>query len=490
MNSSTKLSSRTDRALLMAGRNWNVFPCTQVTNTGYCSCRQKEKCGSPGKHPRIKNWQDHATTDPDQIKVWWKKWGDANIGIATGAESNLVVLDFDPRHGGLQTLKDLVDQYPEIKNTFRVATGGGGWHLYFTHPAESTKTCSDILPGMDIRGTGGLVIGPGSIHESGKPYQIENADDPIPLPAGLLPLCLKQTYARTYEGTEEQRKNNLGSTEEQLKQIGEGSTGSKKNPALRDLDFNSLTDEQKTGISKAVERSIPDAPARRNRLTLTLARWLLAVPGIDKTIDPESLRPIVKRWHDMALTSAEKHRFTIKSSFNQTMDDFRYSFANAKCPMNTTMSGVVANISDEIREHNIPDTVKSCGESLGYTDDRDVMTLISLCWHLHQLWEIEGFPLASRSAATALEVIGTSEPRSFQWVSRTMTHLERDKVIRCLHRVPKGTRGKANTYLWTWTPPAAAPPELDWLTSGTSRHQDKSAAQQLRDIEAKFGKSK
>lgn len=473
----------TDHALQLVVKGWRVFPCHEITHIGHCSCNKRGDCSSRGKHPRIKFWQDQATADPDQVVAWWSQWPTANIGIQTGELSRIVVLDFDPRHGGQETLLKLTEKYPEITDTFRVRSGGGGWHLFFQQPAGGSKTCQDILPGMDIRGDGGLVIGPGSIHSSGQPYKIENAADVQRLPDGLLPLVSAEKTSRTYEGTYEQLKSNLGATEEQLKQLSKARSRKKSKLATTPLDLSTLNPSQKAAIVKAIERSLPERPGRRNAQTLMLARRLLSVDGIEKTTDPDSLRPIVKQWYDMAVTRAQELRFTIHGSFRETMDDFRYSFQNARCPMDTAMAGVAETVADQVRGNDLPVPVRQCVDALGYASDRDTTILATLCWHLHHLWELEGFPLATRAAATALECIGTTKPRSHQWVNRTMTHLERDGVVRCLQRVEPGKRGQANTYLWKWTPPAAVP-DLGWLTGGNKAPKKtlKTAAEQIKEL--------
>ena len=48
-----------------------------------------------GKHPRIGDYREKATTDIGQIEKWWNDWPDANIGIATGGDSRLFVIDED-----------------------------------------------------------------------------------------------------------------------------------------------------------------------------------------------------------------------------------------------------------------------------------------------------------------------------------------------------------------------------------------------------------
>lgn len=141
-----------------------------------CTCN-KLGCTKRGKHPRILEWQKNATTDEVKITRWWEIWPAANIGIATGGGSGCVVLDVDPRHGGIETLNQLQEQHGKIQDRVIAHTGGGGFHLYFAHPGghwantQGTPTRpSPIGWGLDFRGDGGLVVAPGSDHVSGKPY--------------------------------------------------------------------------------------------------------------------------------------------------------------------------------------------------------------------------------------------------------------------------------------------------------------------------------
>lgn len=98
----------------------------------------------------------------EQIAEWFSK-PNVNIGIITGKISKLVVVDIDPRHNGTdEAFKDL--------QTVKSATGGGGWHYYFQYE-EGIQNSASIKPGIDIRGEGGYVIAPPSLHNSGKSYE-------------------------------------------------------------------------------------------------------------------------------------------------------------------------------------------------------------------------------------------------------------------------------------------------------------------------------
>lgn len=127
------------------------------------------------KRPLTSNGFKDATTDETQIRQWWTSEPDAGIAIATGA-SGLAVLDFDKKHGGLETYESIREQ---LSPTLTVRTGGGGYHLYYR---GETKSRAGVLPGLDIRSTGGYVVAPPSIHESGETYQWTDEDEIAGLP--------------------------------------------------------------------------------------------------------------------------------------------------------------------------------------------------------------------------------------------------------------------------------------------------------------------
>lgn len=171
-------------ALDYAKKNWPVLPL-HTPSKGACSCGLK--CSSPGKHPRIHGGVHAASTDPQLIKRWWQSWPTANIGIATGAASNLVVIDLDERHGGIDSWRSWESEFSA--KTSLIAKTGGGFHLFFDAIGSSLKCRAGILPGVDVRADGGFVVAPGSIHHTGVPYAWVCPEKvPSPLPLSLLKL--------------------------------------------------------------------------------------------------------------------------------------------------------------------------------------------------------------------------------------------------------------------------------------------------------------
>jgi hypothetical protein len=157
-----------DKAIEYAERGWKVFPLHSMKGTA-CSCGSPN-CASAAKHPHIKEWQKYCSSQVGEIKDWWQKWPDANIGLATGKASGFFVLDIDPRHGGKESLQKLVKKNGILPKTLASSTGGGGYHLFFNEPEIRIGNRANVLPGLDVRGDGGYVVAPPSFHKSGMQY--------------------------------------------------------------------------------------------------------------------------------------------------------------------------------------------------------------------------------------------------------------------------------------------------------------------------------
>jgi hypothetical protein len=168
--------SKLEIALSYARLGWQVLPLHDIAD-GICTCH-KATCASAGKHPRIMEWVRRATNDEAELTKWWGMWSNANIGIATGHRSGIVVLDVDEKSGGVATLKALNEAYGTQMAGVIAKTGGGGFHVYFKHPGGywpntqgSPTMPSPIGQGLDFRGDGGYVAAPGSEHLSGQLYR-------------------------------------------------------------------------------------------------------------------------------------------------------------------------------------------------------------------------------------------------------------------------------------------------------------------------------
>src|SRR3990167_3656182 len=150
-----------EKALHFAGLGFYVFPC------------QKNS-----KLPAVKEWPAVATRDVRKIRNWWTNgFAECNFGIYTGKfgdpknEEGLLVVDVDVKSDkkGNETLLELELQGFELPKTFTQDTPSGGTHHVYRVP-KSAKVRSGtnvIGPGVDIRASGGYVVGSGSTLPNG-----------------------------------------------------------------------------------------------------------------------------------------------------------------------------------------------------------------------------------------------------------------------------------------------------------------------------------
>jgi putative DNA primase/helicase len=142
---------------------------------------------TPGKKkPPLVEWTKYQTekASEGQICQWWDQWPDANVGIVTGEISGFVAIDVDDSEAE-RKFEELLAGC-DLSSIPTVKTGrqtGNGRHRLFKWPGRNIKTRTKIIPNvkMDIRGDGGYIVAPPSMHPSGKEYEWE-----IP-PYGELP---------------------------------------------------------------------------------------------------------------------------------------------------------------------------------------------------------------------------------------------------------------------------------------------------------------
>lgn len=153
------------------------------------------------KKPLIR-WKEYQTRQPrrEDVENWWTTWPNANIAVVLGSTSNLAVVDVD----GREPHRILLDLCGEIPLAPTVKSGSDDpfrYHLYFKHPANvrigARKTPWNQHGDpekLEIKGQGGILVLPPSIHPSGKRYgwvsgrslrQVNLDELPVPLLNGL-----------------------------------------------------------------------------------------------------------------------------------------------------------------------------------------------------------------------------------------------------------------------------------------------------------------
>ena len=127
-------------------------------------------CRPQDKRPATANGLKDATTDLDIIRQWWRQEPQFNLAIATGAVSGIFVVDVDGLDAEVE-LRRLEAEHGEFPSTVEAITARGR-HVYFRSPEIPVRnSASKIAPGIDVRGDGGYVLAPPSIHPSGRRYE-------------------------------------------------------------------------------------------------------------------------------------------------------------------------------------------------------------------------------------------------------------------------------------------------------------------------------
>lgn len=151
---------------------YRVFGLHPILPDGSCGCGWPD-CKAAGKHPIMSCWQYAPDWSDEQWDVMHEAGQfDSGYGVLL---SGLIVIDVDARNGGVESYGRLLEAVPEIAGAGLVVetgSGGGSKHLYFridlTIPVV-TKLFD--YKGIDFKNGSSFVVGPGSMHKSGKRYR-------------------------------------------------------------------------------------------------------------------------------------------------------------------------------------------------------------------------------------------------------------------------------------------------------------------------------
>ena len=163
-------------ALSYARQGFHLTPLHHLVDEqcscGRVTCRRGTDEKSVAKHPRLPAWQKHTSADEAQIRAWWKKWPEANIGIATGAISGIIVLDIDVHRDapGFASLSRLEAELGPLPRTRTATTGSGGEHKIFKYPDFPVTNSAGWrgFPGIDWRADGGQIVAAPSVALAGQ----------------------------------------------------------------------------------------------------------------------------------------------------------------------------------------------------------------------------------------------------------------------------------------------------------------------------------
>jgi hypothetical protein len=165
--------------LRMADRGWRLFPIKPR-----------------GKQPLIDDWPRQATHEGPRLETWMDRFPGSNWGVITGPESGMFVLDVDGDEGH-RGIVDLERRGCVLPKTLTTRTGHGT-HAFLEWPGNGAairNSASKLAPGLDVRGAGGYVVVPPSVHPSGATYNFIDENVQIASAPELLLQMLTQISA-------------------------------------------------------------------------------------------------------------------------------------------------------------------------------------------------------------------------------------------------------------------------------------------------------
>jgi len=152
-------------AVAYAHHGWKVFPLKgkipAIPSAHGAGSPCRGECGQHGH-----GYHD-ATTDQQTIEQWWRRFPNANIGLAC-RPNGLAVVDVDPRNGGRVTLREIEHRHGPLPRTLTSVTGSCGLHIVYADPGCALP--GKLGAGIDVK-VNGYIVAPPSLHpDTGQPY--------------------------------------------------------------------------------------------------------------------------------------------------------------------------------------------------------------------------------------------------------------------------------------------------------------------------------
>lgn len=162
------MQSKLESALHLAALGFRIFPL--IPNS---------------KKPAIARWRQRSTSDAQQIRAWWAAAPERNIGIDT---AGCIAIDVDNKGAkrGSESLHLLEMLWGDLPPTYRQRTPTGGLHVVYR--GDARNSASRIAAGIDVRGTGGYIVGAGSTID-GAAYKAVDPSPIVPAPKWIVDQC-------------------------------------------------------------------------------------------------------------------------------------------------------------------------------------------------------------------------------------------------------------------------------------------------------------
>lgn len=141
------------------------------------------QCWAGEKLPLRKGWQQSATNDRVAVEAMWTNDPRCNIGLAI--QPGYVAIDGDIYKPGKEAALDAFEaKHGELPRTLEFRSARGGVHLLYESGGTFGNSTGTLPDFGDVRGAGGLIVGPGSWFE-GLRYAVDHCVTPVALPASI-----------------------------------------------------------------------------------------------------------------------------------------------------------------------------------------------------------------------------------------------------------------------------------------------------------------
>ena len=180
-------TAKAEAARKYIARGFPVMPLCWPGQDQCCGCGRGHQGKQIGKVPLTEHGSKDATLTQEGVNEYWGKWPDANVAIVI--PEGYFVLDVDADRGGHESLDILQERHAKLPKTMSVITGGNGIHLWFKADGIRNTTAFAGFSGLDVRGIGGYVVAPPSIHRNGGEYAWIDESPIAEAPEWLIKLC-------------------------------------------------------------------------------------------------------------------------------------------------------------------------------------------------------------------------------------------------------------------------------------------------------------
>ena len=330
-------------ALDYAERGWSIVP-VKFEN---------------GRKRGAVRWKTYQTLQPSRklLEKWFSDGKYPALAVVLGAVSgHLACRDFDE----VSSYENWAQNFPNLVNSLPTVRTGRGYHVYLATQVNKTVKYTD----GELRGEKSLCCLPPSRHPSGEGYAWI-----VPLPDGELPAINPSEAGLVGQPMQQKRAE-----EDRCRQMQTEANRSKQSAGGGE-----------DAIEKAIQATLPTTKGMRNRQGFQLARGLKGIPSLaDK--NPQSLIPVVQRWHNLALPYIET------KEFDETLIDFLYAWPRVNMPMRLNL---MEDAMKTAKANPIP--------NLPY-DSQYMRELAALCRELQKIVGDGPFFLSIRTAGRLLKV--------------------------------------------------------------------------------------